>query len=235
MTDLEQRLMALNARLEVPLAPDVVPSVIARLPERPRRPRPRRRVVAAVLAGALLLAAGAIAAPPTRDAILRVLGLRGVQIERVPHLPPVAPGAGARLGLGQAIPLASARRAAGFNALLPAASASAYLSHDVPGGRISLLVGRVLITEFRGTTTPFIFKVIGPHTKATRVRVNGRPAVYLSGAPHEVLFQAQNGEIQTDRVRLAGNVLIWQAGPLTVRIEGTRSLGRAIALARSLR
>jgi hypothetical protein len=36
-------------------------------------------------------------------------------------------------------------------------------------------------------------------------------------------------------VRLAGNVLIWQQGRLTIRIEGTRTLGEARALARSLR
>ncbi len=59
--------------------------------------------------------------------------------------------------------------------------------------------------------------------------------MYLSGAPHEVLFQQQGGVVQTDRVRLAGNVLIWQQGPVTVRIEGTRTLGQALAIARSLR
>lgn len=93
----------------------------------------------------------------------------------------------------------------------------------------------MLIIEFRGTATPFVFKLIGPGTKLKQVRVNGGPGVYVSGAPHEVLFEAQTGQIQTDRVRLAGNVLIWQQGPLTVRIEGTHTLGQALALARSLR
>jgi hypothetical protein len=58
--------------------------------------------------------------------------------------------------------------------------------------------------------------------------------VYLSGAPHEVVF-AQNGVIRSDRVRLAGNVLLWQEGPVTVRIEGVRTLGQGLAIARSLR
>ena len=174
-----------------------------------------------------------MAAPPSRDAILRILGLRGVRIERVPHLPPVHRGAG--LALGQRIPLADARHAATFTALLPPGSAVAYLGHDVPGGRVSLLVGRVLIIEFRGTTTPFIVKVLGPGTGIKTVRVNGGPGVYLTGAPHEVLFRTQAGQFQTDRVRLPGNVLIWQQGRLTIRIEGTRTLGQALALARSLR
>jgi hypothetical protein len=235
--ELGQRLTALGAALEFPPTPDVAPAVLARLPTRPRRRLPARRTVAIVLAGTLLLAGAAMAAPPSRHAILQVLGLRGVKIERAPRLPPVPAGTrtALKLGLGRAIPLASARHAASFTALLPPGSPTAYLNHDVPGARISLLSGRVLIIEFRGTATPFIFKVIGPGTSFKQVRVNGGPAVYLSGAPHEVLFQTATGQVQTDRVRLAGNVLVWQQGPLTIRIEGTRTLAQALALARSLR
>lgn len=235
--ELEQRLTALGAALEFPPAPDVVPAVLPRLPRRPRRRLPARRTLSVALAATLLLAGAAMAVPPTRDAILQVLGLRGVKIERVPRLPPVPAGTrtGLRLGLGRPIPLDSARHAAGFTALLPPGSPTAYLNHDVPGGRVSLLSGRVLIIEFRGTATPFIFKVIGPGTSFKQLRVNGGPGVYLSGAPHEVLFQTATGQIETDRVRLAGNVLVWQHGPLTIRIEGTRTLAEALALARSLR
>jgi hypothetical protein len=231
--DLERRLVALAASLELPPAPDLVPAVLARLPARPRRRRRARTTLVVVLAATLLLAGGAMAVPPTRHAILQIVGLRGVRIERVPHLPPVPEST--VFGLGQRIPLARARHAAGFTALLPPGSPAAYLGRDVPGGRISLLTGRVLIIEFRGTTTPFVFKFIGPGTAVKFVRVNGNPGVYLSGAPHEVLFRAQTGQVETDRVRLAGNVLIWQQGPLTIRIEGTRTLGQARALARSLR
>jgi hypothetical protein len=232
--DLEQRLIALGAAVELPPAPDLVPVVLARLPARRRR-LPAGRTLAIVLAATLLLAGGAMAVPPSRDVILRVLGLRGVKIERVPRLPPPPAGAGAALGLGERIPLARARHAAGFTALIPAGSPAAYLGHDVPGGRVSLLVGRVLIIEFRGTSTPFIFKLVGPGTTVKRVRVNGSEAIYLSGAPHEVVFETQTGQVTTDRVRLAGNVLVWQQGPVTVRIEGTHTLRQALRIARSLR
>jgi hypothetical protein len=248
VTELEQQLVALGAALDVPPAPDVVPGVLARLPARagpssrqPRVSRLRRvtrpprvsRPLAVVLAAVLLLAGGAMAVPATRHAILRVLGLRGVQIERVGHLPPSP--AGARLGLGERVPLAKARHAAGFIALLPSGAAEAYVKHDVPGGRISLLIGHALIVEFRGTTPPFIFKVLGPGTTTRHLRVNGGPGLYLSGAPHQVMFQPQNGQIQVETVRLAGNVLIWQQGPVTVRIEGARTLTQALTIARSLR
>jgi hypothetical protein len=187
------------------------------------------------LVAVLMLAGGAMAAPPTRDAILRIVGIRGVIIERVPRLPKLPAGPGARLGLGRRIPLARALHAASFTALIPDGARVAYVNHDVPGGRISLLIGRVLISEFRGTITPFIFKVLGPGTRVKAVQVNGGPGVYVTGAPHEVLFRTQTGQFETDRVRLAGNVLIWQQGRLIIRIEGTRTLGQALAVARSLR
>jgi hypothetical protein len=233
--EVEQRLAALGAMLDVPPAPDVVPTVLARLPARPRRRRPARRTLAVAFAAVLLLSGGAMAAPPTRDAILRIVGLRGVRVERVPRPPRLPAGLGRSLGLGQRILLSRALHAAGFTALLPSGSPAAYLNHDLPGGRISLLMGRLLVIEFRGTTTPFIFKVVGPGTRIKKVRVNGGPGVYLTGAPHEVLFRTQTGQFQTDRVRLPGNVLIWQQGQLTIRIEGARTLGQALTLARSLR
>lgn len=236
MTDeLEQQLQALADRLVLPPTPNVVPAVLARLPERrTRRTRPAGRVIAVALAAALILAGAAMAVPATRHAILRVLGLRGVRIERVPRLPPLPPGGGTKLGLGRRIPLAHARHAASFTALLPAQPAAAYLDHDIPGGRVSLLVGKTLITEVRGTAIPFIFKLVGPGTQVKRLRVNGGPGVYLYGAPHAVLFQQSTGQIKTDRIRLAGNVLIWQQGPLTLRIEGTPTLHQALALAHTL-
>jgi hypothetical protein len=236
--ELEQRLLALGTALDVPPAPDTVPAVLAGLPARRRRHRrPARWVLAVALAAMLLLVGAAMAVPPSRDAILRAIGLRSVSIERVPRLPPLPAGArtGVTLGLGRPISLARARDAAGFASLLPPRASYAYLGHDVPGGRVSILIGRILVTEFRGTAQPFIFKVIDPNTTVKVTRVNGAQGVYLSGAPHQVLFGAANGQIRGDRVRLAGNVLIWQQGPLVVRIEGTRTLAQALAIARSLR
>lgn len=234
--ELEQRLRTIGGVLEVPPTPDLVPGVLARLPDRrAKRRRPLGRTLALALGVVLALAGAAMAVPVTRHAILQVLGLRGVRIERVHHRPPLPAGAGARLGLGTRIPLTRARHAAAFTALVPTSGATAYLDHDVPGGRISLLAGRVLIIEFRGGLTPYIFKVVGPGTRVSNVHVNGGHGVYLSGAPHQVIFRESTGDIQTDRVRLAGNVLLWEQGPLTLRIEGTRTLAQALAIARSLR
>ncbi len=238
MNGLEQRLVGLGTALDVPPVPDAVPAVLAGLTaRRHRRIPPAGRVLAVALAAMLLLVGVAMAVTPSRDAILRVIGLRGVTIERVQRLPPIPPGArtGVSLELGRPISLARAGHAASFTALLPPRASGAYIGHDVPGGRISILVGRVLITEFRGTARPYIFKVMDPGTMAKLTRVNGGSGVYLSGAPHQVLFDASNGQVRGDLVRLAGNVLVWQQGRLIVRIEGTHTLAQALAIARSLR
>ena len=242
MNDLEQQLIDLGSALEIPEAPDLVAAVRDRLPSRRARRirRPmlgvRRRTVVLGIALAVLLAGTAAAIPPVRHVIERVFGIKGAVVERVPKLPALPSGAGARLHLGRAIPVADARHAASFTALLPPSGVSAaYVANDVAGGRISLTAGRLLVIEFRGTSRPFILKMIAVGTRVIRTRVGSEPAAYLEGAPHEVFFLDAHGNARIDDVRLAGNVLLWQHGSLTVRIEGARSLRDALALARSLR
>lgn len=243
MNELEQQLIDLGSALEVPAAPDLMAAVRDRLPSRRarrrfRRPalRVRRRSLALGIALAVLLVGTAAAIPPVRHAIERVFGINGAVVERVPKLPPLPNTAGRALKLGRPIPVSDARHAASFTALLPPSGVTAaYIAHDVAGGRISLTVGRMLVTEFRGTSRPFVLKLIAVGTRAIRARVSGYPAVYLEGAPHEVFFLDANGAPRTDTVRLAGNVLLWQHGQVTLRIEGSRSLASALDLARSLR
>jgi hypothetical protein len=243
VNELEQQLIDLGSALEIPEAPDLMAAVRDRLPSRPARrrirwpvSRVRRRTIVLGIAAALLLAGTAAAIPPVRHAVERVFGINGAVVERVPKLPPLPNNAGATLHLGRRIPVSDARNAASFTALLPPNGVSAaYISNDVAGGRISLTAGRLLVMEFRGTSRPFILKLIAVGTRAIRTRVNGAPAVYLEGAPHELFFLDAHGEPRTDNVRLAGNVLLWQHGSLTLRIEGARSLSDALALARSLR
>jgi hypothetical protein len=236
VTGLDRQLRELADALEVPPPPAEPPGVANRLPARPvRRIRSPRRALAVVFACVLLAASAAAAVQPARDAILRILGLRGATIERVLHLPPRPPRALAPLKLGSRIAVWRARHAARFTALLPPAATAAYLARDIRGGRISVEVGHLLLIEFRASSTPFVVKRIGPDTKVQRVRVNGGPGVYLSGGPHEVFFRDSRGAFYADSMRLPGEVLLWQQGPLTMRIEGATSLSQALELARSLR
>jgi hypothetical protein len=242
VNELEQQLIDLGSALEIPEAPDLMAAVRDRLPSRPARRirRPtlgvRRRSVVLGISLAVVLAGTAAAIPPVRHAIERVFGINGAVVERVPQLPALPNKVGAKLHLGRRIPVSDARHVASFTALVPSSGVSAaYVANDVAGGRVSLTAGRLLVTEFRGTSRPFILKLIAVGTRAIRTRVGGEPAVYLEGAPHEVFFLDAHGQARTDEVRLAGNVLLWQRGPLTLRIEGARSLDDALALARSLR
>jgi hypothetical protein len=133
---------------------------------------------------------------------------------------PQTPLAGAeRFALGRRIPLFEARHAAGFEALMPPTPGGAYLGSDVPGGRVSVIAGRMLITEFRGAVLPYILSLIGPGIHAKLTWVNGRPGVYGSSV----------------NAQAPGDVLTWLQGPLTVRIEGADTLEQALALARTLR
>ena len=164
-----------------------------------------------------------------------MFGLRGARVQRVPRLPALPPGAVAVRGLGERIPLSHARAAASFRALLPAPPATAaYVARDVAGGRVTIADGPLLITEFRGTTGPYLQKLVGPGTGTRRVSVDGAPGLWISGTEHELFFTDADGMVRTDTARLAGNVLLWQRGPLLLRVEGARSLAAALREARSL-
>jgi hypothetical protein len=186
------------------------------------------------LTAVLALAGAAMAVPQTRQAILRVLGLEGVRIVRVHGLPPV-PAHAHPLHLGIRISPARARHAADFRALEPPNPSALYLGSDVPGRRISITVGPMLIVEFRGSATPYVYKLIAGGTVVRRLRVNGGPGVYISGSPHALFLADRSGIPRLDTLHWEGNVLVWQQGVVTVRIEGSRTLAQALALARSLR
>jgi hypothetical protein len=235
---LEQRLVALGAALESPPTPDLVAAVTARLEPRPPRrrlARPPRRALALAFALLLLGAGAAMAITPVRHAVLDLFDLRGAKVERVPRLPPTPPGPTQPLPLGRRIPVSTARHAASFRALLPPHVRAAYLGAQPTGGRITLRTGRVQLVEFRGRATPYVMKLAGPGTHLHRLRVNGGRGVFLSGAPHQVIFEDAQGQVQPDDIHLAGDVLLWEQRDLIFRIEGAHSLREALALARSLK
>lgn len=198
-----------RAGAEPPGAPDLSAAVIAALEDRSRRARgPGLASIAAVVVIAALLVVAALRSTS---------GSRSAASARA-TVPTLSAGA-ERFPLGRRIPLYRARHAAGFQALMPPTPNGAYLGRDVPGGRVSMFAGPLLITEFRGAVLPYILTLIGPGNHAQLTWVNGRLGVYGStvhaGAP--------------------GDVLTWVQGPLTLRIEGASTLEQALALARTLR
>jgi hypothetical protein len=228
MTDRELR--ALAAFVDVPAERDLAPAVRARLTSRPRR----RRAIVLVLAALVLAVAVAFAVPPARSAILRFFHLRGVRIEFVDKLPEVRTSA--PLDLGSPIPLADTERTAGFRPLTSGLLGDPdRVTWD--GEMLWFAYGhvRLLLSQFRATQrVELVKKAVEPGTRIEPVVVEGEQGYFLSGATH-FLYLAPTNLIRDERVRLARDVLLWQHGPLTLRLEGDLTLGQALRIARSLR
>jgi DNA-directed RNA polymerase specialized sigma24 family protein len=205
---LHRRLDAAGAGVRAPPAPDLAGEAVAELPERRGFPLPSTIGRGNGRGGAIACATSAVA----------LLVAAAIVVPRAPRLPAPLERIAAHGTLGRRIPLTRARHGAGFTALLPPAPSAAFVGRDA-GATLSLLAGPELITEFRGSTIPYILGLIGPGAHAELTWVNGRPGAYGRSV----------------RANPLGDVLTWLQGPLTLRIEGAQTLEQALALARSLR
>jgi len=223
--------------------------------------RLRHRLIAAAVL-LILLAAGLAASPPTRTVIADWLGVLGIRIQHTEQLPtPPRPPAssapaelGLRLKLGEAVTLDEARRRASFSVLLPTDSVLArpdevFFSPFVSGGHVSSVYGArpglppaqetgvsLLISQFRGTLAPDLYvKGAGPNTVVESLTVNGGRAVWMAGDPHSVVYRDGSGRIGVGELRLAANVLAWEQGDLTLRLEGALNREEALHIATSIR
>jgi hypothetical protein len=246
MSELELALVDLGRQLDFPPTPDSAPRVGARLAEAPaRRPLVGRRRGLAIALAVLVVAIGAVmAVPGTRAAILEFFHLRGVTIQRVDELPTVPLQRDFdKLFLGQKVSLDEAKQRADFEVVVPEALGepdAVYFQENPPGGMVSLVYGgpekpRALFTEFRATVREVIFKKIAPATDIASVKVDGRQGYFLSGEPHEFVYFDRNGQFRQEIVRLAGNTLLWERGPLTLRLEADMNREEALEIARSVR
>jgi hypothetical protein len=211
-------------------------------------PRPAWSMVTTGVAVVLVLLGGiVIASPSAREAVAGWLGLRGVRITQTPH-PTLTPGAFSELRLGERVTLDEAMRLVDYRILLPEGlmPGEVYVQAGIPGGQVSLVYGAsaglprasetgagLLLTQFRGQVDrPQIDKVVQQgEASVDFVVVNGGPGFWISGRPHFVSFVDENGVSRQDTVRLAGNVLMWEQGGLTLRLESALSLDRALEIA----
>jgi hypothetical protein len=239
-------------RIEWPETPDIAGAVAARLAApAPRRPwwamRPAWQL--AVAAVALLLAV-VMAVPPTRAAVLELLGLKSVRIE---HREPQPSAFGSGLVLGDPVTLEQARRRADFPLRVPAELGrpdSVYLdSNPASGTRVDMLyrarpglprastVGAgLLVTEFHATASPVIEKTIGSATRFERLEVGGAQAYFFSGQRHGFAYAPSQGQITFEDQRLAGNtLLVERQDGVLLRIEGRIGRDKAVAIAESVR
>jgi hypothetical protein len=204
---------------------------------RRRVPRVPLRAVLA-LAALALLAGGVAAVPSARSAVLRWLGIEGVRIQRVPETPTPA---GPRLGLGEPVALPE-------GALVPEALGEPDETYrdgeiltqlyrprdDLPEAEVT--GAGALFSQFRGSTDPALLqKVAGPDTTVEPVDVGGEPGYWLGGVAHVLFYLDPQGQVRDAPMRLAGPVLVWERGDLTLRLEADVSKARALAIARSVR
>jgi hypothetical protein len=192
--------------------------------ERRRRRWPLVVAIAAVAVGA------AFAVPQSRGAILRFLHLGGASIQFVSTLP----SADERpLGesLGEAISLAEARSVMP-GLLLPPLDRRPPV-HYAPGEIVSIVFEHrghpVLLSELRGGGGGYLKKLASFGTRVEPVLVGDDDGLWITGGPHVVTFPRRPA-------RLAGDVLLWENGTTTYRLEGPNlTKADAIEIAESLR
>jgi hypothetical protein len=213
MTDLELELRDLAAHLDVPPAPPLLGAVLGRVTRRRRR----RRALALAVAIGVVVFAVAFAVPGSRASLLRFFHLRGATVSLVDRLPPVT----TRRALGEPIPFNRAL----FRLLLPGGRRPEQV-YAGDGGYWLRYRGLFLFEIQNGSGAP-ILKKAALGTDVAYVDVDGEPGIWIGG--RHALY------LPGGPPRAAGRALIWQHGPLTLRLEAAVGRKRALAIARSVR
>jgi hypothetical protein len=225
--ELERELTGLAAEIAWPDTPDLAPT----LPDRRRAAiAPRRAAVLALALVAVALTA-ALGVPRSRGAILRFFHLGAVSVSLVDRLPP-AEERPLAASLGPTVSRAVAEGQLGAAPLLPPLDPvpPIHTSDHVVSLVFADRGDPVLLSELRAPGGYLLKKLALVETRIEHVRVGRDPGLWLSGGRH--VFFGPGGAPP----RLAGNVLVWQHGSLTVRLEGRDlTLRRAQALASELR
>jgi hypothetical protein len=204
---LEERLVALGESMVFPDADSLVDDVLGELAGAAAGRGRRWLAVAAVLL-AIVLAATAVV-PASRRAIARWLGFDELRIEPVLELPTIPETAAADPG---ELPG-------------PGDVVASTIVGGGGGGGVPVIVG-----ELPGRLEPGLFtKLTTSRTTVTETTVGSRPAFWIAGEPHVLLYLDEDGDVVEGR--MAGNVLVWQHGDTIRRIEGARSLEEARRLA----
>ena len=93
-------------------------------------------------------------------------------------------------------------------------------------------VGAIVSVVDASADATMFGKFLGPDTSIETLEIDGEPAIWLSGAPHDVVVLV-DGQPIVDTLRLATNTLLWQHAGWLLRIEATISRDEAVRLARS--
>ena len=230
MSELELRLSALRDELAWPETPRLE-ATLDRRPVRRSRVRPLAlgfAVLLAVLAGVLALSPGA------RSAFLEIFHLKGATVELVETLPQLD---AQPIDFGEQVSREEAERRVGFK-LVDLGDPDAVFVRDASVA--SLVYGpvekpRLVLSQLRGAVWEGVIKKLaGSGTRIEPVRVDGERGLFITGDQHFVMFLNENGAISDEQTYLAGTVLLWNRGPLLLRLEGDLTRAEALELAKSV-
>ena len=186
--------------------------------------------------------------PDARRAVGNLLEVAGIRIEfgSETNLPPPTD-----LAPGRPAEMAEARQAVDFPILTPGTlepPTSIHLLEWELGTQVFMAwsaregmpeVGAsgvgLLLAQFRADLDEdFFSKILLQGTTVEAVNVNGARGFWLSGAPHEFMFETGRPDLVADGTRLTGNVLIWETGGITYRLESNLGINESRAIAESL-
>ncbi len=245
---LEERLVDLGRRLDVPGPADVAPAVLARLAQEQRRgpagvPRPGRRLRRRLVAVGALVAVLLVGLTPAgQAAVARVVAVSAsaALLDRGRAAgTPAAGGAarrdGVRPGPGAGPGRVPRRRPGGpghpDSVTVSDAGRVLSLVYGPGPGRPPAGPGGVSarLDEFDGTPDPVFLKTVdGP---AEFVELPGGTFAIWISAPHDVSYVDAAGTTRTEAAHLASSTLIWSVGAVTLRLEGDFTREQALAVA----
>ena len=93
----------------------------------------------------------------------------------------------------------------------------------------------LLLTELVPSDLGLQKKLASGASRISYPDVNGDQGIWIEGGPHVVALTRPDGGLDLRTLRLAGNVLVWQHGARTLRLEGPTGLDEALKLARTIR
>ena len=226
MTMLEDRLRSLGDALDLDTDDDrVAEAVLARLDEPADRrtisDRPWLTIAAALV---LVVALVAVAVPSSRRTVADWFGFDGVRIERRPDAP----------GASVPDPFGTDDTGSDDIAVDPGDPGDPVEpSTDAIGSVVEVDGTDILVSEFVGSLdNPAIGKTVGDGTNVQQVSVGGELGLWIDGAPHDVSFFDEQGDLVFER--FAGNTLLWQDGSIVRRLEGFADVGAAIEYAEQI-
>ena len=252
---LERRLQAMGSAIEWPPVRDLSGSVRSRIEKKtaPSRRAPSFPRAAFGIALLILAVVGATLAlfPGARHAVADWLGISGIEIRVRTDAPDptVTVDTVEDLDLGDETSAAAAQEVVDFPLRTPDESrfgTPRVFVREAPVPAVSFVyppgpalshaqetgVG-MLLTEFRGRYEPAFVKKVSTTSTVEPVDLHDG-GYWLEGRPHSVLFRDPDGDVTEDRIRLAGNTLIWEDDGVSYRLEADLEKAEALAIARSL-